>query len=213
MTTLIFIRHGQSIGNMRGEFLGHTDLDLSEKGYAQVKRTAEYIAKNYKPDKIYSSDLLRAYNTAKAVDDLVCVGIVKNKNLREIYAGEWEGKTFSQLEKHYNKDYSVWLADIGNASCTGGETVSELQERVLSEVKKIAEENNGKTIVIATHATVIRVLSCVWKGVTKDKMKDIPWGRNASVSIVDYSDGIWTPKIIGEDKFLRELSTKLPANV
>ncbi len=213
MTTLIFVRHGQSLGNAKCEFLGHTDLDLSELGYAQASRTAEYIKENFKLDKIYSSDLQRAYNTAKATDNLFHLGITKDKSLREIYAGEWEKKTFSQLAEEYRDDYSKWLNDIGNACCTGGETIAELQKRALAAVTKIAEENDGKTVLIATHATFIRVLECIWRGAELDKMKDFPWVKNASVSVVEYADGKWIPKVIGECSFLKEFESGLPANV
>ena len=61
---MYFIRHGQSLGNQLGVFLGHTDLDLSELGYRQAACTAQYL-KDIKIDKVYSSDLLRAENTLK----------------------------------------------------------------------------------------------------------------------------------------------------
>lgn len=208
MTTLIFVRHGQSLGNARNEFLGHTDLDLSERGYAQAKCTGEYIQKNFKVDKIYSSDLLRAYNTAKAADAFLHLGITTDEALREIYAGEWEGKSYDTLTENFYNDYSVWHSDIGNARCTGGESVAELQKRVLGKVEEIAKENNGKTVLIATHATVIRSLECFIKGLPLSEMKNIPWVRNASVSIIEYSHGAWSQKLSGEYSFMGELSTK-----
>lgn len=213
MTTMIFVRHGQSLGNLNGEFLGHTDLDLSERGYMQAKKTAEYIAKNYKIDKIYSSDLLRARNTAKAIADLLGMEIITDKNLREIYAGEWEKKTFSQLEEQFPEEYTIWKNDIGRACCTGGESITELQKRAYSETVKIAEENPGKTVLIATHATFIRVMECIWRRVDAEKMKDIPWVRNASVTVVKYDGGVWNEEVSGEDFFLGELRSSLPANV
>ena len=64
MTRIILIRHGQSIANFIGKFAGHSDFDLTELGHRQAELAAGYLLKNEKIDKIYASDLLRAYNTA-----------------------------------------------------------------------------------------------------------------------------------------------------
>ena len=64
MKTLIYlVRHGESLGNAKRIYLGHTNLDLSDLGYIQANVTAQYL-KGVKIDAIYSSDLLRAHNTA-----------------------------------------------------------------------------------------------------------------------------------------------------
>lgn len=213
MTTMIFVRHGQSLGNLQKEFLGHTDLDLSELGYQQAECAGAYIAEHYVVDKIYASDLIRAYHTAEAAAKRLQLPIIKEPKLREIYAGDWEKKTFTELEAEYPTEYQAWLSDIGNAKCTNGETVKELQKRVLPCVEKIAKEDDGKTVLIATHATVLRVLECAWRGKTLDEMKHFPWVRNASVSVVTYENGKWTIQKIGDDSFLKELASGLPANV
>lgn len=213
MTTLIFVRHGQSLGNFHRRFLGHTDLDLSETGYIQAERTAEYIVSNYKVDKIYSSDLLRAYNTAKAVSNKVDIEIIKDKRLREIYAGDWENKSFDNLMQEYPEEYKMWRNDIGKAVCTNGESPKELLERVLPAVVEIAKKNDGKTVLIAAHATVIRTLETVWRGIDILDMQKIPWVSNASVSVVEYLNGDWSIKLSGEDSFLGELVSTLPPNV
>ena len=67
-TELYLIRHGQSLGNFERRFLGHTDLDLTPLGYKQAQCAAAFF-KDIKIDAVYSSDLLRAFNTAKAVAD------------------------------------------------------------------------------------------------------------------------------------------------
>ena len=86
--TLYFIRHGQSLGNMKKTFLGHTDLDLSDLGYRQAECTAKYL-NSISIDTVYSSDLLRAYNTCNEFLKLSGKTAVKDQKLREIYAGDW----------------------------------------------------------------------------------------------------------------------------
>lgn len=213
MTRLILIRHGESKANKQGIFAGHMDVELEEKGILQAEKTAEYIHKNYKIDKVYASDLQRAFKTGKAVADLFELEIVADKQLREVYAGDWEGKKFTDIIRDYKKDYSCWLNDIGNCRCTGGESIKELGARVLAALERISKENPKKTVAIATHATPIRVMQCILSGKTLDEMKNTPWVRNASITEIIYDNGSWSFVRVGEDKHLSELKTEFPANV
>ena len=107
----------------------------------------------------------------------------------------------------------MWKNDIGNARCTGGESVQELSKRILKAVERIAEENENKTVVIATHATPVRCMQCAWQGKTFDEMKDISWVSNASVTEAVYENGKFTINFAGKDDHLSELVTALPKNV
>lgn len=213
MTKFIFVRHGQSKGNLKKVFLGHTDADLTEVGYKQAELAADYLASSYKIDKIYSSDLCRAHNTAKAVANRIGVEVIDEPALREIYAGEWENKTFDRLQCEYRDDYNMWLTDIGNCTCTGGESPKDVLNRVLPKLCEIAADNPEKTVLIATHAAVIRCLECVWRGVELSEMKNIPWVTNASASVLNFDGSIWKAEVIGDDSYLGEMASGLPANV
>ncbi len=213
ITHIYIIRHGQSEGNLRGAFLGHTDLDLTELGHRQAELTADYLD-NIHIDAIYSSDLLRAYNTGRHTADRKGLPIIKSEKLREIFAGEWENKTFDVLEREYYDDFTVtWKNDIGHARCTGGESVEELQNRFVPEVKRIAKENEGKTIAIFTHATPIRTLKAAIDGLSLDEMKTVPWAGNASVTHVVLEDGKFSVLEYGVNHFLNDLATVLPKKV
>ena len=63
-TKLFLIRHGQSAGNAEGRFGGHSATPLSELGQEQARLTAKALAKE-SIGAIYSSDLLRAVQTAE----------------------------------------------------------------------------------------------------------------------------------------------------
>lgn len=212
MTTIYLVRHGESVGNSIRSFLGHTDLPLTEKGHLQAEMTASYL-KNVGADVIYSSDLLRAYQTAIHTAEALGMTIVKNDKLREIFAGEWENVLFDELCVRYPESYlGVWKNDIGNSRCDGGESVAELRERIVSEVTRIAEENDGKTVFIFTHATPIRVFASHCRGMSLGQIKDIPWASNASVTKAEF-DGEFRLLFYGEDSFMGKMSTSLPKNV
>ncbi len=213
MVKFLIIRHGESEANGAGFFAGHLDIELSQRGKTQAEATAKYIFENYSVDKIYSSDLKRAYDTAKPVSDITGLKIVSTKELREIFAGDWQGLCFDELQSRYADGYRVWLENIGQAICPHGETVQELAERIWQEILKIAKDNDGKTVVVVTHATPLRTLICRWKGLPIENMKEISWVSNASVTEVDYTDGVWTIRAISEDSHLAELKTEFPPNV
>ena len=212
MTRLILIRHGESEANRQGVFAGQIDPDLQNKGIKQAQLTAKYVAENYNVDKIYSSDLQRAYKTAICLADILNLEVIQEPNLREINAGKWEGMKFDDLVSLYPEEYNMWLNHIGHSECVGGETVKQLSVRIMSSLTKIAEENEGKTIAIITHGTPIRVAQSIIKCGTLDEMKNIPWVSNASVTVFEYNNNIWEEVTASEDKHLAELKTVLPPN-
>lgn len=212
MTTIHIIRHGQSVSNLQGIFTGHLDLALTDLGQEQARITAQYIADHFQVDKVYSSDLRRAYDTGKAVARLFGLPVQTDHRLREIYAGIWEGKTFNELTDIY-PSYTVFRTDIGACITDGGETVAQLSERVLEAFRCIGEENEGKTVVVATHATPIRALQCYCEGKTLAEMKDVPWVTNASVTTVVYENGVFRLVEVCHDAHLGSIVSRFPSNV
>ena len=213
MTKILMVRHGQSEANNLDIFAGNYDIELTELGHKQAQCTAKFIAENYKVDAVYASDLKRAFNTAKYIAREFGLAVVPEKNFREISAGEWEEVKFEDIIKFYGEDYRVWQTDIGNSRCTGGESVKELAKRVCDTLKKVAEENEGKTIVIGTHATPVRVAQCVFGGHTFDEMKNIPWSSNASVTEIVCENGKFAVTKASIDGHLNDLKSQLPSNV
>ena len=213
MTTVILIRHGESEANREDIFAGHLNVDLMPKGVEQAQKTAQYIVENYTVDKVYASDLKRAYKTGKTLADKLGMEIIVDKRFREIDAGEWDGIKFNELGDKYAEDFRIWHDDIANAKCTGGESVEDLRKRVFGAATEVAENNDGKTVVIATHATPIRVMQTYVQMGSLEKMNDIPWVSNASVSVFEYDNGKWTCKAVSVDKHLGDLVTALPSNV
>jgi len=213
MTELIFVRHGQSIANLQQVFAGQTNPDLTEQGKQQAEVFADWITKNYKIDAIYSSDLIRAYNTARPVAEKLKLEIIKTDKLREIYSGLWQGVEYSKIKAEYPKEYDVWLNDIGNAVCPGGESLRELSERVDSQVKSIGKEHSGQTVLIATHATPIRALQAIYEKGSITFAKDIPWTSNTSVTVAEYKNGRLFFKIVDYNDYLLDLKSKFPSGI
>ncbi|MBQ9941246.1 MAG: histidine phosphatase family protein [Clostridia bacterium] len=209
MMTLYFVRHGYSTGNRNKIFYGHYDGELDVLGHKQAECVAEYF-RNIHLDCIFSSDLVRAYDTVEPLAQQKNMKIITDKRLREIFAGEWENKSVEELfSGEYAKDYGVWKNDIARSRCTGGESVSELRERVYGAVLDIAQNNDKKTVLISTHATPIRVLKSCFLGEDISKINDYGWVPNASVSKITYDNGNWNIEFFGESGHLASLVTTL----
>ncbi len=213
MTKLLLIRHGESEANRERYFAGQLDAALLEQGILQAEKTAEYIAQNYSIAAVYASDLQRARITGEITAKKCSVPVFCDERLREIYAGAWQGLSFEALAKEYQNEYAVWLTDIGNCRTTGGESIAELAKRVQTALSEIAKKHPNETIAIATHATPIRAMECLWKGFSLDNMKNIPWVSNASVTEVCYQNGSWEIIKIGEDSHLAKMRTAFAKGV
>ena len=201
-----FIRHGQSVGNRDQIFLGHTDMPLSELGREQARLAGEYIKKTgIVPDAVYASPLSRAYETAVLASG--CAAPIPSDDLREIYAGVWEGMHYDEIIEKYNDDFSVWFTDLGNAKPTGGESVLALSERVVNEILRIAAENEGKTVLIGSHATPVRMLEAYARGLSISEAHTVPWAPNASLSAYLCEGRTVTPLFYGYDAYTGSLAT------
>lgn len=203
-TKIILVRHGQSIGNLTRTFLGHTDLDLSEMGYLQAKTTAERL-KNEKIDKIYSSDLKRAYNTALFHAKIRNLDVISSVNLREAFAGEWEGKNVDELIEIWGMEMFAdqWKARFGLFTFPAGESIKAAGIRFYNEILAISRQNQGKTILIAAHAAVIRAFWAIISGVAWENVADtIPFATNASYSVLTFDGKKFIPLEYSNDEHL-----------
>ena len=208
MTRLIITRHGQSIANAECRFAGQTDFDLSDLGYAQAECVGKYISQNFKIDHIYSSDLLRAYNTALAIAKRVNLKVIPTTALREIYAGAWEGHTTDEIKLEYEHDFSIWRNDYANCRCTGGESTKEVYRRAISTVKELAEQHPEGTLLLSTHATLVRAICAYSQGLDESRVGEIPFAYNASINVFTYDDGNLIPERLNIIEHLGDMVTK-----
>lgn len=215
MTEFVVVRHGESTGNQNNEFHGQTNSDITEKGALQARETGLFL-KDTSFDAVYSSDIRRAMSTARGVLGERTIEIVPCKSLREIYAGKWELMKFSDIAEQYPEEYRLWKEDIANCTCPGGESVRELRDRIKAAFDDIARENDGKRVLITTHATPIRVMYSVWKGLQLEVVSTIKWVSNASVTVVRYDNrGGYELLSYGENEHLEKagLVTKLSKKI
>ncbi len=111
MTRIIFIRHGNSVGNRDRRFCGHTDVALTELGLKQARLAAEFL-RGERIDAAYSSDLVRAYETGRIVCESHGILPKRDSELREVDGGLWEGLIYEKIAERYPADNAMWNEDI-----------------------------------------------------------------------------------------------------
>lgn len=186
MTRIIFVRHGQTIWNNLGKYQGHTDIPLSTVGIIQAQKTAQRLAKE-NIVAIYSSDLMRARQTAEIIGSKHNLAINYSKGLREINFGHWEGKTYQEIEKEDPQLLQQWIEDPEKLKIPDGETFSELRDRAFRVINDILAKHDQETVLVVAHGGTISTILCKVLGMDLKNMWQIKQS-NSAISIIEFYD-------------------------
>ncbi|MFI6816281.1 bifunctional RNase H/acid phosphatase [Nonomuraea sp. NPDC050328] len=157
-TTFLLLRHGETPLSVERRFSGTGDPELTPTGLDQAARAAARLATGEPPDVIVSSPLKRARQTAEAVAK-ACGGldVEIDEGLRETDFGAWEGHTFTEIQRRWPGELAAWLADPAVAP-PGGESFGVAARRVQRTRDRLVERYEGRTIVLVSHVTPIKML-------------------------------------------------------
>lgn len=187
MTRLILIRHGESEANVKEIGAGQLDYPLTELGKTQAELAARYLYANEKIDVIYSSDLQRAYHTARPIAELLRLPIIKEPRLREIDTGEWAGIPFAVRNEQFPELIRVLREDYSHMQFPGGESISDVYRRVVPCILELAEKHDGQTVLIASHAGALRTFLAFANGYAEDEVGNVrTGGENANIHIHEW---------------------------
>ena len=187
MTTILLARHGESDWNREARWQGWADRPLTVHGRAQAKALAERVA-HIRLDGVFSSDLERARETAKAVADLQGLPVTVDRDLREIDVGSWSGLTRAAAEARYPDAFARWRE--GSEGWADGETYDDLSDRVLAAVRRIARAHDGGCVLVVTHGGPIRAIHAAALDLEVQTYRRLrPVEPNARLSVVCVVDG------------------------
>ncbi len=161
---LILIRHAETEWNRMGRCQGFADVELCDSGKRQVEELAKSL-KNESISAVYSSDLKRAIDTAKAIAEYHRLSVEFDPDLREMNQGELEGLTFVEIREKYAELLSAWVQSPETVKLPGGESLRELQERALRAIERIYKRHPEETVVVVSHNLTIITLLCQFTGV------------------------------------------------
>jgi len=201
MKRLLLVRHGETDWNYEHRLQGQQDLPLNETGIQQVELLASHLAAE--PfDAAYSSDLDRAYETARIINQHHDLVIRKDERLREIAFGKYEGLTYKDIQSRYPQEYSTWINDHSVAT-HGGETVGQLGARVGALLTQIEADTHTQTVLIVGHGGPLRMLIALALRMSPDKYWRFRMG-NTSVSEVQANQKNWVLTRLNDQTHLSE---------
>ena len=185
-TELILVRHGETAWNRELRFQGHVDIPLNDIGHEQARRVGLRLA-GEAVDHAFSSDLLRAQQTAAPAAQQLQLPVVTLAGLREQHFGIVEGLRAEEIQQLHPRAWEEWLEFREDHAMPEGESPRQFHARVIDALGAIASAHAGRTLLVVTHGGV---LDMVWRtvhnlGLNGPRQSDIP---NAGVNRIRLAD-------------------------
>lgn len=157
MPQVVLLRHGQTDHNRRGIMQGLLDVPLNSAGQNQATAAASWLQQTCRLDLVYSSNLLRAKQTAEPIATAQGCPLQIVQALQEMHVGEWQGLTYQEAEL---RDPDIWqdlLRDPFRTSRPGGESFADVHRRVTDWWRQAIEPLDEETVCgIVTHGVPVR---------------------------------------------------------
>lgn len=181
------IRHCESSGNVSNRFMGHTNVEVTEKGLKQL----DYLAERFRDihiDAAYSSPLKRAVLTAEAATRYHSTEIKLCPKLIEINFGDFENIPIQDIVAIDPVNADNWDNAPHLFQSLNGESMKNVYDRAFPSLQNIAAKNMGKTVIAATHGCFIRNAMCRAAGLPVEKISQIPWCNNTGVTLLEFDE-------------------------
>lgn len=189
-TMICLARHGETNWNLERRFQGQLDIPLNVRGRAQAEAlTRELSGQSF--DKIYSSDLKRAFATAQGPAQERGLAVETTPALREKHDGDWQCLTHAEVEALYPEDYQRYKSRRADFAIPGGETLERFAARARSTLTRIAKAHPGERVLIVSHAGVLDVAYRLATNKRLDESREQPV-LNAAPNWIAYEDGAWS---------------------
>jgi alpha-ribazole phosphatase/probable phosphoglycerate mutase len=184
LSRIYLVRHGQINGYEKIPVVGHTDVDLTETGILQMEQIAERL-RLVEIKAIYASDLKRSATGARLISRSHDVPVHFLPELREMYFGDWEGLTLTQIQDRYPEELKKRQNDLVQYEIPGdGESIGHFSERILQCFEGILAEQKHNDFVMVTHSGVNRVILCKALGLNLSQLFNIHQGYGC-LNIID----------------------------
>ncbi len=182
------MRHPAREGD-KGLCIGQTDVGLSAEGRASLPQLCQKAA-DLKPSRVVCSDLQRCRILAEGIARRLDLTVEINPQWRERNFGDWENRTFDQIQNEDPHNLAAWMANYVEIAPPGGESFQQLQTRALGALNQLGPIS-GETILVATHAGLIRSLISAAAGLSLKRVFEI--GVNyGGLTHLAWRDGKWT---------------------
>jgi probable phosphoglycerate mutase len=202
-TRIVAIRHGETAWNASTRIQGHTDIPLNDHGQRQAQLLGQALSQADPMDAIYSSDLQRALATAQALALHTGARLVTHVGLRERAFGDFEGRSFAQIEQEMPEQAQLWRTRVPDwIPPGGGESLLAMQQRVLHTLHELAQQHLGQHIALVAHGGVLDIL---YRAATQQSLQA---PRSWTLGNAAINRLLWTPQSLtlvgwGDDAHLQ----------
>ena len=188
MTTLLLVRHGQTVWHEGNRYAGSSDVPLTDVGHEQAQALARWAAAA-RLDAVWSSTLQRAVDTARPAADAAGLGLRTDARLVEVAFGKGEGLTRDEMSVVFPDAVDAFLRAPASVPLPGGERGYDAIARAAAAFREIcAEQPDGRVLVVA-HSTLLRLVLCALLGIDPESYRQVfPNLRNATVTTLDLAD-------------------------
>ena len=195
-TTLLIIRHGETVWNAEHRFQGHGDSPLTETGRNQVATLGRRMeAINF--DTLISSDLGRAQETASIIVDYTGHAVQLDSRLRERNYGVLEGLTVPEIREQHSAEYDEFNKDDPDYILPGGESHRQHYQRNVAFFEESLSGKFGTKVAVVAHGGVLDSIFRYVAGIPLDRPRSYIT-TNASLTIASYGSFYGTTRWVIE---------------
>ncbi len=190
VTTLVLVRHGVTAHTVDKRFsggLGGSNPGLSDEGRDQIRATADWLAPLAEEiDVVVSSPVRRTSESAEIIGARLDKQVRTEDGLAEMEFGSWDGLTFAELRERHPDELDAWLGSLDQPA-GGGESFRVVEKRVLASLDQLLAEHAGRTVLVVSHVTPIKVLVARALGAPLESVYRMEMAP-ASVSVLSFFD-------------------------
>ena len=141
------VRHGETEYNRADVFRGRVDLPLNERGREQAEAAARYL-EGEAFEAFYSSPLTRSMQTARAIAAPHGAEVETLDLFIDVDYGQWSGKSIDEIRRAWPEEFAAWAENPEEAVFPGGESVSEVRERLRRGLELLASRHGGRVLLV-----------------------------------------------------------------
>lgn len=186
---LILVRHGESVGNFENRLQGQEDYDLTDLGREQALATAERLLR-VGTSALYTSPLLRAANTARAIAGRLGIEARLLPDVAEYHFGELSGGTYAEVRRHFEQTASASTVQASTQERVypGEEGRENFYRRVTGAIWGVIDAHPEETVAIVSHGGPIALFCQTVLGLPY--RRPMPFGvNNCSLNVIDAPEG------------------------
>jgi len=203
MTRIYLVRHGQTAWNKEEIFRGRTDVPLNETGLREAQLAGEYF-REMEIHAIYSSPLLRAWETAQKIADVQRLEVRSLQGIIDMCFGEWEGQSLKDVQEKDGQRFQQWKNEPHLVKIPGGETLDEVRDRAMAVLEKTIKSHSGKTLLFVSHRVVNKVILCSILGLDNSHFWQIGQ-ESTAINLIQHRDGKYVLSLLNEACHLKRL--------